>query len=132
MASWFLGVGIKPEMAPQPAMVSTAPAAGLVSLRPSGLTFATGLDSRARALSDVVDCCTSVTSVLSPGVGDSRSRRSNQRPDRARWSPLTVFRVALVAYGTGPLTGTWLMSWKQCPAVMIQVGEISAAEQALL
>ena len=38
----------------------------------------------------------------------------------------------MVAYGGGPLTGRRLTSWKQCPAVMIQVGEINAAEQALL
>jgi hypothetical protein len=43
----------------------------------------------------------------------------------------TVFRVAVVAYGAAPLIGLRFTSWKQCPAVMIQVGEISAPEQAL-
>ena len=39
--------------------------------------------------------------------------------------------VAVVAYGTGPLTLRPAVSWKQCPAVMIHWGAISAPEQAL-
>lgn len=42
-----------------------------------------------------------------------------------------VFSVAVVGYGVGPLTGIRFTSWKQWPAVTIQVAEISAAEQAL-
>src|SRR6478609_864104 len=132
MDSWMPGVGMKPDVAPQPAMVSTAPVGGTVSLRPSGLTFVTDLDSRARAMSVMVDCRTSTTNLGAPGGAVSCPSRSGQRPGGTRRSPPSVDSVAVVAYGGGPLTGTRLTSWKQCPAVMIQVGEISAAEQALL
>jgi hypothetical protein len=113
--SWVDGAGSVPEVAPQPARVSSCPAAGAPVGSRSGATSVTGAESWASAMSVVADWRTEVTRRLSPGYRVTS----------------TVFSVAVVAYGVGPLTRTRLTSWKQCPAVMIQVGDTSAAEQEL-
>src|SRR3954470_12790850 len=98
-------------------MVRTWPTAGRWVFSGSGATSVTGADSRARAMSAPLGACrTSTTSGVSPG----------------EVVVLTVLRVAVVRYGVAPLTRAPLTSWKQCPAVTIQVREISAAVQPLL
>src|SRR5262249_3552573 len=104
------------DVAPHPVIRTTSPIVGLRVDSPMGATSVTGLTSSASAMSVFGDCCTQITATSCPPVPDTVVR------------PI----VAIVGYGTGPLTRLRSTSWKQCPAVMIHRDETSAAEQALL
>src|SRR3954452_20857611 len=112
-----LGCGATLEVAPQPVMVRIWPVVGRCVFSGSGATSVTGADRRASARSAPLGACrTSTTSRVSPG----------------EVVVLTVLRVAVVRDGVAPPPRTPLTSWKQWPAVTIQVREISAAVQPLL
>src|SRR2546430_17373100 len=113
--SWSLGVGLTADVAPQPVIRSTSPTLGVRVDSANGVTSVTGLASSPRAMSVLGDCCTHTTDTSCPPVPDTIVR------------PM----VAIVGYGTGPLTRLRSTSWKQCPAVMIHRAETSAAGQAL-
>ena len=103
-------------VAPQPAKDSSCPSAGSSVLSGRGVSPSTGASRRATAMSLLPDCSTHTTERVTPAAGSV---------------VVAVPRRATAGWAGAPLVRSPSSSWKQCPAVMTQVGEMRALEQAL-
>ncbi len=103
-------------VAPQPAKDSSCPSAGSSVLSGRGVSPSTGASRRATAMSLLPACSTRTTERVTPAAGSV---------------VLAVPRRATAGQAGAPLVRSPSWSWKQCPAVVIQVGQMRTPEQAL-